>query len=316
VIITEQDFVLSPKTTANKQFSLGTRDRVLLMPVGDVHAYSPHWPKERFRDHIKWGLDQGAYFLGMGEYFDFTSGSQRAILGGLRISQKQTIDEMVKVKVEEFAKLIEFSKGRWLGLLEGHHYHEYVNGITTDQHLCQLLECPFLGTSTLFDVNLLYKHGGSGQRAGTTITIYAHHGCGGGRKQGGHLHRVEDLITMIEADIYLMGHSHSKANAPIDRLYRTRSGYLYHRTKLIARTGAFLRGYAATSPVDLTRPAAESRGTYVESAAYVPSSLGGLVISLGMKYLKVQTGPDTRTDEGVRRRKRTNFYIPDIHYSV
>lgn len=310
MIITGKDFILEPKTTTMKQFSLGTRDRVLLMPVGDVHAFSQHWPKERFRDHIKWGVDQGAYFLGMGEYFDFTSGSQRAILGGMRLSQKEVIDGMVKEKVEEFAELIAFSKGRWLGLLEGHHYHEYVNGITTDQHLCQLLECPFLGTSTLYDLRLMWeKRNTNGQ--GATVTIYAHHGIGGGKKQGSHLHRVEDLIGMIEADIYLMGHSHSKVNAPIDRLYRTQSGYLYHRTKLVARTGAFLRGYAATEPKSLTTPAQESRGTYVESAAYVPSALGGLVISLGFKDVKIPMGVNEKG-----QRKRSQIYIPDIHYSV
>lgn len=303
MILTDRQFK-APQVMAKREFKLTANQRILLMPVGDVHAYSEHWPKERFKDHIQWGIDRGAYFLGMGEYFDFTSGSQRAILGALRPSQKATLDGFVKERVEEFAELIKGSKGNWLGMLEGHHYHEYVNGITSDQHLCQLMDCPFLGTSTLYD--LRFNDSARGHEHGATVTIYAHHGCGGGRKQGGHLHRVEDLIVGIEADIYLMGHSHSKANAPLDRLYRTRDGHLYHRTKLIARTGAFLRGYAGKAPMSTKIPAAESRGSYVEFSAMTPSALGGMVIGLGYKRVRYTN------DRG----KEISIHVPEIHYSV
>lgn len=298
------DFNVGSLTPTRKEFKLTPSQQILIMPVGDVHAYSPHWPEKRFQDHIKWGMDQGAYFLGMGEYLDFTSASQRAILSGLRGSQKSMIDDMVKEQVEKLYRLIEFSKDRWLGLLEGDHYHQYQNGITVDQHLCQLLNCPFLGTSTLMNIQM---YSPTNLTNGACVTIFAHHGAGGGRKQGSHLHRVEDLITMIEADIYLMGHSHSKANAPLDRLYRTRDGYLYHKTKLIARTGGFLRGYSGIAPRALTEASAVSRGSYVEEAAYAPSALGGIVISLGYKRIEYKT---------VAGRRGRRLYVPDIHYSV
>jgi hypothetical protein len=302
------DFNVGPLTAHKKEFELTPSQQILIMPVGDVHAYSQHWPEKRFQDHIKWGVDKGAYFLGMGEYLDFTSASQRAILSGLRGSQKSMIDDMVKKQVEKLFKLIEFSKDRWLGLLEGDHYHQYESGITVDQHLCQLLNCPFLGTSTLMNIRLALP-----KRRGTNveITIFAHHGAGGGRKQGSHLHRIEDLITMVEADIYLMGHSHSKANAPLDRLYRTRDGYLYHKTKLIARTGGFLRGYSGIAPQDLKSAAAVSRGSYVEEAAYAPSALGGMVISLGVKLIEYKAAGITDKFRHGRR-----LWVPDIHYSV
>jgi hypothetical protein len=303
VIITN----FQPPVAEKQNFLLSSNQKLLIMPVGDVHAYSPNWPEKRFQDHLKWGMDQGAHFLGMGEYLDFTSASQRAILSGLRGSQKSMIDEMVKTQVEKLHKLIAFTNGRWIGLLEGDHYHQYQDGTTADQELCSLLGCPFLGTSTLLDIDLGIKSPERRYRRDVTVTIFAHHGMGGGRKQGSHLHRVEDLITMIEADIYLMGHSHSKANAPLDRLYRTRDGYLYHKTKLIARTGGFLRGYAGGTPNGWAVPADYSRGGYVEDAAYTPSALGGLVISLGAKELKYrsQLGGNMKS-----------LLVPDIHYSV
>jgi len=311
----------SPKVTDLKTFKLTRAQQVLIMPVGDVHAYSAHWPEKRFQDHIKWGIDQGAYFLGMGEYLDFTSASQRAILTGLRGSQKTMIDDMMKEKVDKFFKLIEFSKDRWLGLLEGDHYHEYQNGVTVDQHLCQLLNCPFLGTSTLLALRLQLQSGMSEKTFSqfVDVMIFAHHGAGGGRKQGSHLHRIEDLITMVEADIYLMGHSHSKANAPLDRLYRTSDGYLYHKTKVIARTGGFLRGYAGSAPQDLKSAAAMSRGSYVEEAAYAPSALGGLVLSIGLKEIEYKAEQKTKISKVTGREYMAHgrrMFVPDIHYSV
>ena len=270
------------------------------MPVGDVHAWSAGWPAKKFAEHIKWGVDRGAYFLGMGEYLDFTSGSQRQLLRGMRDSQRQQIDDAMRYNNERLFKLMEPSKGRWLGLLEGHHYHEFVEGTTTDQELCQMLAAPFLGTSTLLDIRL----GGKG-RAGTgcTVTLYAHHGAGGGgRKQGGHLHRVEDLLSWIEADIYLMGHTHAQPTAPVDRLYRTRDGHLYHRTKILARTGGFLRGYAQAPVSALDKPAGRSRGSYVEQSALSPSALGGIVLSLGIKRI---------TNGG-----KMDIIVPDVHVSL
>lgn len=287
-----------PATQPKETYQLTPGQEMLLMPVGDWHAHSEGWPAERFRDHIQWGVDRGAWFLGMGEAMDFTSTSQRAITRNLRASQRRQIDEMVGERVERLAELIASSKGRWLGMLEGHHYWEYEDGTTTDQHLCRLLGCPFLGTSTLYDVRLRRP----GDAHGCTITIYAHHGSGGGgRRVGTQLHRLEDLLGWVEADIYLMAHTHSKANAPMDRLYRTPGGHLYHRTKILARTGGFLRGYTGRRPAPLHEPASKSRGTYVEQAAMSPSALGGLVISLGYKRL---------TGEGY------DLMVPDLHYSV
>ena len=122
---------------------------------------------------------------------------------------------------------------------------------------------------------------------------------------GSGLNIMEHLIKGVEADIYLMAHNHAKVTAPMDRLYRTDSGYLYHRTKLLARTGGWLRGYLAQRPLE-GRPARESRGSYVEQAAYVPSTLGGLVFSIGFKRV-------THRDEGSGT---ADFYVPDIHLSV
>ena len=42
-------------------------------------------------------------------------------------------------------------------------------------------------------------------------TIYVTHGTGGGRKEGGKINRLVDLSAIVDADIYLMGHTHMPA---------------------------------------------------------------------------------------------------------
>lgn len=277
-------------------FVLTGHQKMILMPVGDVHFGSKGWPKQKFVDHLKWGMDRGAWFLGVGEYLDFASFSQRRQMAPLRDQVKEQISNMLTEKSWEFFDLIRFTKGRWIGLLEGDHFWEYEDGTTCDQMLCRHLGAEFLGTSC--HLRLTSKDAPEGHEEADTI-VYVHHGIGSARLSGSHLHRVEDMLKWIDADIYLMGHTHAKVNAPVDRQYITPDGVHYHRTKIIARTGGFQRGYYSHGPLDLTKPAAHSRGSYVEKRAFTPAAMGGLCIGIG--YEKID---------------KSTYYRPTLHYSV
>lgn len=277
-----------------KVFTLAKNQKMLLMPLGDIHEGSEGWPEHKFMAQLEWGMERGATFLGMGEAFDFTSTSQRSLLDPLREGTKKQLDNFMMTRVERFIKLISFTKGHWMGMLEGDHYWQFQNGFSSDQILCQRLGCPFLGTSAFIRIGF-----GIRRHPEADCTIYAHHGIGGGRTVGGHLTRLEDLLKWIEADIYLMGHVHTKVSDPIDRQYISKEGIHYHRTKLMARTGGWLRGYVSSKPKGLTAPAVESRGSYIEKKAMMPTSLGGLCIGIGYDEI-----------DG------SGYYRPTLHYSV
>lgn len=278
---------------------LAKNQKMLLMPVGDIHEGSDGWPKEKFLYQLKFGMDRGATFLGMGDPLDFTSDSQRAIIAPLRDSTKKQLDDFMTERTERFAEMMNFTKGRWIGMLEGNHRWQFQDGTTTDQLLCRKLGCEFLGTSALIRIS----QGVSGHDE-ADCKIYAHHGVGGGRTAGGHLTRLEDLLKSFDADIYLMGHVHTKVNDPIDRQYVSKEGIHYHRTMLMARTGGWLRGYVSSPPKGLDVPAIESRGSYVEAKAMMPTSLGGLCIGIG--YDEVE---EARIKYGIK------LYRPTIHCS-
>ena len=274
-------------------FDLAANQQLLLMPIGDVHYMTEGWPRQKIIDHLKWGMDRGALFLGMGEYMDFSSASQRVLMSLLRDKVKQQLNEMIREQAEMFFRDIEFSRGSWIGMLEGDHLHTFEDGTTADQYLCELLQCPFLGDAAL--IRLTY---GAKVPDTADCLVYAHHGFGSSRLAGGHLHRIEDAYKAIEADIYLMGHSHAKVSAPLDRQYVAGDGTHYHRTKVLARTGAWMKGYLTNPPFDVSEPAVHSRATYVEKSIYMPSAMGGLCFGIGYEAV-------TKT-----------IYRPTIHFSV
>ena len=80
-------------------------------------------------------------------------------------------------------------------------------------------------------------------------------------------------MPYFDADIYLMGHQHKKVGTPIDQCYmsKKRPYDIKHRTKAIAGTGGFLKGYLKGS-----RSAGGfiPRGGYVERAMHTPVALG------------------------------------------
>jgi hypothetical protein len=285
-----------PKKKVEVPFELVQGQRMLLMPIGDVHYGTKNFPRKRLVDHLRWGMDRGAYFLGMGEYLDLVSFSQRQVLGGLRDSIKEQLDELITAQANEFLNLIDFTKGKWLGLLEGDHRWDFQTGTSVDQYICKGLRSDFLGTSTRMSLSF---NGSPDSHPESDCIVYAHHGIGSSRTQGGQLNQVESLLKVTSADIYLMGHSHGKVAAGIDFQDVTPDGVHYHRTKFVARTGAWLRGYVSHEPISLNLPVIESRGSYIEQRVYTPAALGGLCFGIGYERI-----------DG------SKYYRPKIHCSI
>lgn len=269
----------------------------LLMPVGDIQwvGDDKEVALKMLRRHIQWGVDHGAYFVGMGDYIDTFSPSNREKIASAALydSAHKGIDLMGRTLVKQiYDEALGNSKGRWLGLLEGHHFTQFADGTTSDQMLAGLLETRFLGTSAYIRLNFL----GNKQAGG--VTVWAHHGVGGGTKIGSPLNKMEQLVVGFEADIYIMGHTSKKGGAPLDRVepYYGSSGVprLIHRTKLLANTGAFLKGYVAGSMQGLV-----PRGGYVERGMMTPLSLGGVLIKIKPRWKHIDGGKVWLPDIGV-----------------
>jgi hypothetical protein len=245
-----------------------------LVPFGDIHHDSPGFSEEAWVKFLKRGKSLAAkgdvLFLGMGDYLDGYSTSERMVIysGGMHESSLAREEEAARKRVARLAKDLEFMRGRLIGLMGGNHFPVFKGGITGDQHLAELLGADYLGACCA--VRLSFQRQGTTSR--TSIDIFAHHGKGGGTTAGGRLNAVEKLQQVCDADIFLMGDNHARGCIPTGERLRLvdTNGTLLVKTKAtwIGRTGSFLRAYVENQP------------SYVCDAALPPANLGHIEFTL------------------------------------
>ena len=252
----------------------GANDAVRLVFFGDVHRDSPNHAETKWKEFLEYakGL-KNARFIGMGDYLDANSTSERISLNGIRHSlhetQRDSHEKEAYGKAKLFAKEIEFMQGRLIGLINGNHYFEHTNGTNTDQELCRLLKCKYLGVSSF--VKLQFGLNGRWQ----TLDMWLHHGVGGSRLPGGSINRVEHMREHADAEIYAMGHDHRRGVWPANpRLSlegdsKAPSGLrLRERQSWLIRSGSFLASYE------------DGVSNYNVDAARGPSSLGHVELEI------------------------------------
>ena len=266
--------------------SLETRDSLLypgkqeaiIIPIGDVQL-GPRLRGQPRAAHLKrlkrvldWGVEHGAYFVGMGDMADVASPSNREALRAARLydTVRDTLEQGAESTLEELKELLEPTRGRWLGMVEGHHLWPFEDGTTTDTRLADFVGCRFLGSAGLITARLPAE----GQHKQPILKISAWHGEGGGGTLGAPLSKLERMVGDREADIYMMGHYHKALAAKKPRLgsiggERGGDPRIVHKDLLLVVTGSFMRSYLQGSKRD-----GRAGGGYAEKAGMSPAALG------------------------------------------
>lgn len=234
--------------------------------------------KERWKRFLSWAKEKkDSLFLGMGDYFDLASSSEREILSNAKIheSTKSTLEDLYLHSVLEMAKDLQFMKGKLIGLIEGNHYGVFSSGITTTQKLCDILGCKYLGVASMIRLLVEMRN----YRKKSSLDIFAHHGKGSGLLVGSGLNNVQKMGDIALADIYLMGDNHQKVLGYSEKMYLTmdrRNDAVVMRQKkqLYARTGSFLRGYE------------NDKASYVTDKLLTPTNLGTIKIEITPKRIQ------------------------------
>ena len=220
----------------------------------------------------------------MGDFIDMESPSNRKKLreSGFYDSVVDAIDAKAEELEEELQKILKPTVGRWLGLLEGHHYHIHQDGTTSDQRFASFLKAPFLGTCAY--INLTFKPNNK-SHGRPKVLIWAHHGRSGGKLISSPLNQLEHVVRGFDADIYLLGHHHKAVAGKLARMYaqfNTTVGYLKNKEMIIACTGSFLKGFVEGVKRD-GRPG----GLYPEAAMMNPLALGVIKLWIRPTYRKL-----------------------------
>lgn len=254
----------------------------LVMPIGDIQLQQNRDAVDvrRLKAAIKFGVDNNAWFIGGGDFVDMESPSNRRALtmSGVYDSVIDALDAKAEEMEEELQDILKPTIGRWLGVLEGHHYHPHQDGSTTDTRLAAFLKAPFLGTSAY--VNLTFK--APGHHVNPQYNIWAHHGRNGGKLLATPLNQLEHVVKGFDADAYLIFHHHKAVAGKVSRIYPVfgpKIGTLEHREMIIASCGSFLKGY-----LENHKRNGRAGGLYPESAMMNPLALGSVKLWLRPKY--------------------------------
>lgn len=254
-----------------------------IIPLGDIQytGLSGVTALDTLRRAIAKGQAAGAYYIGMGDYIDAFSPSNRQRLRGAALydTAEDVIDDAARALTDElYQEALKPTTGRWLGLVEGHHFAELKTGMTTDQYLCELLKARFLGSSALLRVQLLYS-----ETTRCSITFWIHHGTGGGTKACAPLNKIENIAPYWGGiDVFLMGHTTKAPVVPINRVEPRWHGRgepeLVHRKVYYVSTGGFSKSYVTAS-----KHGGTPRGGYAEQRMLPPSVLGAPTIWIRLK---------------------------------
>lgn len=243
---------------------------IYLIPFGDIHRFADNCHVDKYLEFLEWAKKKPrCYFLGMGDYDDFASTSERYGLAQARLhdTSLRYLDEIAKKRTMDFSKEVSFMKDNLIGMLEGNHHFKFSSGITSTQMICETLKTKYLGISSF--IKIIFEHRKSNKAM--SLDIWAHHGTGGGKRTSSSVNSVDDMQRNAEADIFLMGHDHKKWVA-YQRKLRLIGGkgnlYIRERKILLGRTGSFQLGYVP------------GKSNYVSSGGMTPTDLGVLKIEL------------------------------------
>lgn len=169
-------------------------------------------------------------------------------------------------------EIFEPIKDKILAVLPGNHENRVyrTDGLDITEIMCSQLGIPekYSPTTALLFIRF-GKQSSHHHNRPQLYTIYATHGAGGGRKEGGKVNRLADLASIVDADIYIHGHTH----LPVvfkNSFYRVSStnSSVALVDKLFVNTSAWL-----------------NYGGYGDKAGFKPASKASPVIYLdGLKH--------------------------------
>lgn len=179
-----------------------------IIPLSDLHFGDNNCDIKLIGDIIQYIAEtDNAYCVLNGDLMN------SAITNSVSDTYKENLTPMDELAlcVKIFGKI----KDKILFVTGGNHeYRHYkTNGIDITRLMCQQIgiedkyapEGAMLFLRIGENANPEYRH------RPILYTMYMTHGSGGGKKIGGKLNRVEELSGIIDADIYLHGHTHLPA---------------------------------------------------------------------------------------------------------
>ena len=178
-----------------------------IMPVADYHWADPTSDHAKIQEDLEYiRTHDNCYCVLNGDLMDCAIASSIGDTYGASVNPM----EELRVCVSLFGLIAD----KILCVVPGNHErrHYKTNGLDLTELMCRQLgiEERYSPTTALVFIRFGELDSKShGRKA--CYTMYVSHGNGGGRKEGGKIQRLVDLSTIVDADIYLCGHTHLPA---------------------------------------------------------------------------------------------------------
>ena len=236
-------------------------DRIEIHPLADLHIGDRLCDWQMIQERIEYiAKTPNAYCILDGDLMDTAICNS---IGDTYSADPVSPMDQLKLCVKIFAPI----KDKILAVLPGNHENRLYrfDGIDITEIMCAQLGIPerYSPTSALVFIrfgktNAKYHH------RPQMYSIFAMHGNGGGRREGGKINRLADLATIVDADLYLMGHTHFPAVFK-ENFFRVNAGNssVMEVEKLFVNSAAALR-----------------HGGYGDRQGYKPASRSNPVIYL------------------------------------
>lgn len=247
-------------------------NEIKLYAIADLHWADPNSNHKRIMEDIAFIRDNPNVFCVLnGDLMNC------AIKSSISDCYSETLSPM-----QELAKCVEIFepiKDKIICVVPGNHEerHYRTNGIDITRLMCRELGIEARYSPTVAFVFLRFGAEASGHSHHRPVlyTLYVTHGNGGGRKDGGKIQRLSDYATIVDADIYIAGHTHLGAGfkKSFARPSPGNSSITYG-THLFVNTCAALEygGYSERGGFDppcLDRPLIFLSGTHKEMRALI-----------------------------------------------
>lgn len=192
-------------------------DKIEIHPMADLHIGDAHSDYKSIIERIEYIKNTpNAYCILDGDLMDTAIANSVGDTYGASIQPMEQLQHCVK--------LFDPIKDKILAVLQGNHEHRVYksDGIDITGLMCSQLGIQERYSST---TALLFVRFGLNRDKGRRMayTIYCTHGSGGGRKEGGKVNRLADLACIVDADVYVMGHTHLPVIMK-ESFYRVNSG--------------------------------------------------------------------------------------------
>ena len=208
-------------------------NRLLLIPLGDVHLGSPTCDIDKFVKTMAFIKATDCKIILMGDLLEAASKSS---VGSGWVEQTASPQDQLDALKEVFKPI----KDKILLVLDGNHEERIWknSGISVSKVLADHLGAPYGGYSAFVYIRVGKQN----------YVVHAQHGSTGARYLRTKMHAAMKTAEHTDADLYLYGHTHELASAVQPyRRYDKRGRYVGMKKKRFVLTGGFLNyfgGYA------------------------------------------------------------------------